>query len=178
MRRFHNYDSRGKITMRKYSETMKERMVSKLLSPGAPSAAALSRETGISQPTLSKWVRLYGNVSGMNTKDTKNRSVEEKFRIVSKAEGMSEAELGKYLRKEGLHSTDIEAWKQDFLEGAVSRGKGRPKKDPEIVELQKKEKKLRKELRRKDRALAEASALLILKKKAEAIWGEDEDDES
>jgi len=46
------------------------------------------------------------------------------------------------------------------------------------VKLQKQEKKLRKELRRKDRALAEASALLILKKKAEAIWGADEDDES
>jgi len=39
-----------------------------------------------------------------------------------------------------------------------------------------KNKKLESELRRKDKALAEASALLILKKKANLIWGESEDD--
>jgi len=46
----------------------------------------------------------------------------------------------------------------------------------EFNEMKAKNKKLESELRRKDKALAEASALLILKKKADLIWGENADD--
>jgi transposase len=35
---------------------------------------------------------------------------------------------------------------------------------------------LEKELRRKDKALAEAAALLVLQKKVQAIWGDADDD--
>ena len=165
--------------MHKYSETIKETRVKKLSAPGAQSAAELSRETGISQTTISKWLRDYGKLSVMKTDNKKqSRSAEEKFEIILHTQGMSEPEFGKYLRKEGLHSADIERWKQDCLTGISSGNKGRPRKDPEIVRLEKKEKDLKREIRRKDKALAEASALLILKKKAEAIWGADEDEES
>jgi transposase len=54
---------------------------------------------------------------------------------------------------------------------------GRPKKDSEVVELKHKEKRLEKELHRKDRALAEMAARIILLKKSRLIWGDAEEDE-
>ncbi|PZO97510.1 MAG: transposase, partial [Gardnerella vaginalis] len=37
-------------------------------------------------------------------------------------------------------------------------------------------KQLKQEIKRKDKALAEAAAILILRKKLNALWGEDEDE--
>ena len=62
------------------------------------------------------------------------------------------------------------------LTGFLSK-RGRPRKDPELAASQEEVKKLKQDLRRKDRALAEQTALVILQKKANALWGQDEDDE-
>lgn len=163
-----------------YSETIKEAMVRKLTTPGGPTQAMLSRKVGIPNQTLSRWVKEYGSLYGMKNGSKKHEdwTVEEKFKAVVEAKSLEGQELGEYLRRKGIHSTDLERWEQGLLRGLKSCGLGRPRTDPEIVELKKKEKKLRKELRRKDRALAEASALLVLKKKADLIWGEGEDEES
>lgn len=165
--------------MKKYPETIKQAMVKRLTMPSGPSQMALAKEVGIPYQTLSRWVQEYAKIPAMETnKAKKNRSAEEKLEIVFKVLNMSESEYGEYLRKEGLLSTDIESWKADSLEAARKSNQGRPKKDAELVKWQKKTKELERDLRRKEKALAEASALLILKKKAEAIWGADEDDES
>lgn len=164
--------------MRNYSEEFKTAMVEKLLMPGAPSALALSKKSGVSQTSLSRWVRDYGSIGGMKRqKSPKDWSAEEKLEAVLKASSMNERELGEYMRKAGFHTVELEAWKSEMLEAMKPRGRGRPRKDPEVVELQKANKALERELRRKDKALAEASALLVLKKKAELIWGVQEDDE-
>lgn len=166
--------------MRKYPATIKEAMVRKLTRPGGPSAIRLSKESGIAHQTLSRWVNEYAKLEVMGKKSKSNRdwSAEEKLAAVVEADSLEGEELGAYLRRKGLHGADLERWKQEILQGLQSKACGRPKKDPEIMELRKQEKKLRKELRRKDKALAEASALLVLQKKTELIWGAAEDDES
>ncbi len=58
-----------------------------------------------------------------------------------------------------------------------SSKRGRPRKDPELSEAQEKIKNLERNLRRKDRALAEQTALVILQKKVQELWGSDEDEE-
>ncbi len=161
-----------------YSETIRRAMVQRLTLPGGPSAAALARETGIGQTTLSKWKISYGSIYSMNKKKSSNqRTIEEKFQILMEVQGMSDSELGEYLRKNGLHTDEITRWKQECLEGLAAKKRGRPKKDPELAKLEKEHKTLKRDLRRKDKALAEASALLILKKKADLIWGDPEDEE-
>jgi transposase len=165
--------------MRKYSEVVKESMVRKLTSPGGPSAVQLSKEVGIAHQTLSRWVKEYGNLSpmGKKRKRAEDWSAEKKFEAIVEAQSLEGQELGEYLRRQGLHSADLERWKAEILEGLKPKGRGRPRKDPEIFELRKREKALKGELRRKEKALAEASALLVLKKKAELIWGVREDEE-
>ena len=95
-------------------------------------------------------------------------TAEEKLVAVLEYEKLKEQERGTYLREKGLHSVHIERWKQQILEGLKSSKSG--KKDPRDTKI----KELEKELGRKEKALAEAAALLVLKKKAQDIWGDGE----
>ncbi len=162
-----------------FSEKFKSRMVAKMVGPDAMSANGLSGEVGISQTTLSRWLREARNVPGMAKKSrTANRKVrpqdwspEEKLRVVLEARGLTNEELGAFLRKEGLHQTQIEEWAAT-AQSSLSARKGTKKASPESKRIR----ELERELHRKDKALAEAAALLILKKKAQAIWGDEDDD--
>jgi len=80
-------------------------------------------------------------------------------------EKLDEQVRGRHLREKGLHSVHIERWKQLVLKGLKSSKSG--KKDP----LDTKIKELEKELERKEKALAEAAALLVLKKKPRISGG-------
>ena len=166
--------------MGKYSAEFRAEMVRKLLMPGGPRAADLARETGVAPWTLSRWKREHGRDSAMKGKPRtgKEWSETEKVQAVLETHALGEKELGAYLRRKGLHSADLERWKCEILEDAQGRGRGRPKKDAEVYEQRKRIKELERELRRKDKALAEATALLVLKKKVALIWGAKEDDES
>lgn len=166
--------------MRHYSSELKESMVSKVCSPGGPSVYQLSKETGISQGSLYNWVQKY---SGGNrvAKDRRPEdwSPEERLKAVFEAQSLGEQELGEYLRKNGLHSNQIEEWKAEALAEASEKKKkpGRPRKDPELVAAEAEIKNLKRDLRRKEKALAEQTALVVLQKKAQELWGTDEDDE-
>lgn len=166
--------------MRHYSSEMRERMVTKLCSPGGPSVYQLAKETGISQGSLYKWVHTFGKGSRVGKeRRPEDWSPEEKLQAVFDAHGLGEQELGEFLRKKGLHSQHIDAWKQEVTSLVTeSKKRGRPRKDPELVALEHENKALKRDLRRKDRALAEQTALVILQKKARELWGTDEDDES
>ena len=166
-----------------HSEKFKSRMVSKMVGPHAISANALSSQAGVGQPTLSRWLREARTVSGMlNSKKSRGSrkkatgpsqgwSPEEKFRVVVESRGLSEEELGAFLRKEGLHLAQLEEWSEAMRSGLT------PAKKPRGVSAETKRiKKLERELRRKDKALAETAALLVLQKKVQEIWGDEDDD--
>lgn len=163
--------------MRHYSSEIKEAMVAKLCSPKGPSVYKLSQETGISQGSLYNWVQSFGKERRV-TKDRRPEdwSPEQKLKAVIETEGLSEEQLGEYLRKYGLHSNNLSEWRQEMLSGFVSK-RGRPRKDPELAAAQEENKLLKRDLRRKEKALAEQTALVILQKKAQELWGKDEDEE-
>lgn len=98
-------------------------------------------------------------------------SAEEKLRVVIEVAQLNEEELGAYCRRNGIQPTQVEKWKETCLTG-FRRG---PSIDPEKKELKAELKETRKELRRKEKALAETAALLVLKKKANALWGVEDD---
>ena len=168
-----------------YSDAFKAKMVQKLSGPKAMSAAALAQEVGVSQPTLSRWLReATATVQPMaqrkrgepgTTRAAARRpqdfTAQEKLLVVLEAASLAEHERGAFLRRKGLHEAQLEEWRAAALEGLDTHR--RSKKTP--VEV-KRIRELEKELRRKDKALAEASALLVLKKKAAAIWGDEDDD--
>ena len=95
---------------------------------------------------------------------------EERLNALLEAAKLSDDELGAWCRQKGLHTHHLEKWRQEFAQ-EQTRGQ-----DPKTRQLKKEVKELKKELNRKDKALAETSALLVLKKKVDTIWGDNEDD--
>lgn len=168
----------------KYSATFRETMVKKLCGPDSVSANELSRQTGVPQQTLSRWLRdaKIATIMDSGKKETSSRgrsrrprdwTAEERLEAVTRTAKMGDEELGAYLRQTGLRSTDLERWKEATLTALGrpgARAKRRDAKDKKRI------RELEKELRRKEKALAESAALLILKKKAQAIWGDADDD--
>ncbi len=170
-----------------YSAKFKNRMLTKMIGPGARSARALSLEVGVPQPTLSKWLR-QAKVEPMGKDDqrryqrardgrrTTRWTPAEKVRVVMEATAAGQEGLGVLLRREGLHEADIERFRKEVLEAAAKGFEaGRRKRglSPEEKQIR----ALRKELNRKEKALAEAAALLVLRGKVQAfLAGEEEGD--
>ena len=168
--------------MQTYSEEFKRGMVKKMLAPGGPSATRLSKDLGIGQSTLSRWIRTMGTVSAEPKTEGSLRpadwTAEQKWKAVTEAAGLSEAEVGAYLRRAGLHSDHLYQWRNEMMD-AVRKNPTAGRTKTELAQAKKRIRDLERELRRKDKALAEATALLVLKKKADLIWGTvDEDDGS
>ncbi len=157
-------------------------MVKRLVGPERISASALSREVGVSQATLSRWKQTARTLTSMSgSKDKPERdamsprqwSLEEKLRAVVEAADISNEDLGEFLRSKGLHMAQLDEWRlaaQQALEGSTKSK--RRKASPEAKQI----KALEKELLRKDRALAEVTALLALKKRIQELWGDEDDD--
>jgi transposase len=164
-----------------YSRQFKDRMVEKMLSSEHVSATALSREVGVPQSTLSRWLRekrQRGNVNdkgvpSQGSRRRKERPAAEKIRLVMEAAALGEAELGAFLRKEGLHEADLESLRQEVVEAAADGLEAKKKRGPSPAEKELKE--VRRELARKEKALAEAAALLVLRGKLEAFLSGDEE---
>lgn len=157
--------------MPQYSPAFKSRMLRRLIGPAATSANALAKEVGVNQVLLSRWLRESRTVEGMASSHKKKKwTGAEKLRVVIAARGLSETELGALLRREGVHEAELTAW-QAAAEAALNDGPGRAPRSAEAQRIQ----TLERELRRKDAALAETAALLVLKKKVQAIWGDGDD---
>ncbi len=159
-------------------------MVQRMTGPDAVSARSLAREVGVASTTLSNWQRRAGRILAMSKKNDSgkfkqppnDRPAEEKLRLVVEAARLSDEELGAFLRREGVHEHHLIAWRRSILD-ALGTSSGASKKGRRGSPVDtKKIKVLEKELRRKEKALAEAAALLVLKKKADAIWGDEDDD--
>jgi len=155
-----------------YTAAFKASIVQKVCTPGGPNSAEVSRTTGVPYPSIRRWVLEHGSSSEMKYK---KRTPEAKLKIISETLSLSEPELGEYLRKHGLHKAEVVEWKSLFFE--ANRSAGRPKTDPKVKVLQKEKKDLERNVRRKDKALAEMSARIVLVKKSRLLWGMPEDDE-
>jgi transposase len=143
-----------------------------LIGPSAVSANALAQEVGVGQTMLSRWLRESRTVEPMSSSQKKRWTGAEKLRVLLEARGLNETDLGALLRREGLHESDLTAW-QAAAEAALSPGR-RAAPSSESHRDQRRIQALERELRRKDAALAETAALLVLKKKVQEIWGDED----
>lgn len=123
--------------------------------------------------------RLQGQVVPASKKDPEGWGPADKFTVVLETAGLNTTELGGYCRERGLFPDQVDRWRQ-----AAQDAHAQPlltmaeQKDLEKRHQvdQREIKRLQQELRRKDKALAEAAALLIASKKIQAYWGEDQGD--
>ena len=165
------------------SPDAKAAIIKRAINRGSAKIADIAASNNISKSTLHKWIRDYkkGKVpineglSSISGKDCAPLTVAEKFAHILASNGLSDVKLGKYCRQHGLYAHQLEDWKNELKTPQNTDDRSAALK-AELTDLKAKNKKLESDLRRKDKALAEAAALLILKKKADLIWGESEED--
>ena len=165
--------------MRSYPKELKSALIKRMMPPLNEPVMELEKETGISNVTLYTWrkkARTEGLVVPGNGKNPEKWNSKDKFGVVLETANMNEAELAEYCRSKGLYAEQIAAWRE-ACEGANAQESETKKYHAEQTRKDKKAiKSLEKELRKKEKALAETAALLVLRKKADAIWGDKEDD--
>ena len=171
-----------------YSKAFRTLMIQKMTSPHRPDVETLSAEVGVPISTLYRWVCDAGKLSHQinapvplaivttrgpaSMKRPQDWNAQEKLAAVMEAASLTDEELGAFLRSRGLHEAQLQQWRDLMLAGLEPTTVHRGKKAPESKRVR----ELEKDLRRKDKALAETAALLVLKKKAQAIWGDEDDD--
>ena len=159
-----------------YSSGMKAAILKRILPPNDESVAVVSRECGVSTNTLYNWKKqaVEGRLDLDNSAIRPNdRNPGEKLTLLLESKNLSQEDRGEWLRSRGLHSEHLPQWEQELRDLVTNKEK---QQRQEINELKRQKKELQRELDRKEKALAEMAALLTLKKKADAIWGDEEDD--
>jgi len=164
--------------MPNYCPEFKRSCAEKVIQNEFKSVDQIASENGVSRATLFRWVKLFGAESaGVIKRKVRPQdwSMASKLKALLETQSMSERELGEFLRTRGLHYSHLLEWKSEVLDEVKKRGKKVP--DNEAV-LLRRIRELERELKIKDKALKEATALAILKKKAELLWGEAEEEKS
>ena len=165
--------------MNSYSEEYKQEMIKRMLPPESESVLSLVKESGLSQAVLHRWkqhAKAKGMTVSLGKKIPERWSTQDKFSIVIETAVMNEIELAEYGRSKGIYVEQIKAWRDACMQanGGIAQQASQLEKDIRFKDREIKE--LNQELRRKDSALAETAALLVLRKKARAIWGDNEDE--
>jgi transposase-like protein len=156
--------------MARYGEEFKERAVARLLPPESAAIDVVARELGVSVATLERW---RANAL-LEPSSTRSWTAAARMEAVITTAAMNETERGAWCREHGVYATDLEAWRQSATQ-ALAGPEERRATPQQTRQDQRRIKDLERELRRKEKALAEAAALLVLSKKVSAIFQEDAD---
>ena len=157
-----------------YSLERKAAVLAKMLPPNNVPLQQLSQEEGISKRTLCIWrgeARAKGKLLPDGNAGPEGWTARDKFAAVIETAAMNESELGEYCRQRGLYPEQLRVWREaceranDWEKTASTRIARETKDDKKRI------RELERELARKEKALAETAALMVLRKKAEAIWG-------
>ena len=162
--------------MKHYSVERKAAVLRKMLPPSSLSVAELVKQEGISDGTLYLWRKqamASGEMSAVTKKTAEGWSGESKLAAVVETALLSELELSQYCRGKGLYPEQVSAWKQACIVGQQTASQRQQTEGAQARADQKRIRELERELCRKDKALAEAAAILILRKKLNALWGDD-----
>lgn len=111
------------------------------------------------------------------TTTTEDWSAEAKLAVVIETASLSVAELSRYCREKGLYVEQVERWKEDCLQGFVNSKEQQQTLLKQTRADKQRIKTLERELKYKEKALAETAALLVLRKKLKAFYGEVSEDE-
>jgi len=163
-----------------YSEERKLQILNKLLPPSNMTVAEVSRNEGIDVQTLYNWrdkTKQQGRPVPGSKPTSEHWSAEAKFATVLETASLNEAELSEYCRAKGLYVEQVKAWKADALRGFMSSREQELEAKRQRQADHKEIKQLKNELRRKEKALAETAALLVLRKKLNALWENDNEDD-
>jgi len=150
-----------------YSVAFKQKMVQRLTGKDAMSALQLARTTGVRQQNLSRWLEQARSLPLVASEKPIARkwTVEQKALLLAEASKLTGEQLTAYLERAGVKLADFESWRLALEEGGRAS-----------AATTKRIRNLERELARKEKALAEAAALLVLKKTVDSLYRDEDDD--
>jgi len=159
----------------RYGQAFKDRAVARLLPPESAALDVVAREVGVGAGTLER---------GAWREDAQSRpalgrawTAGARLDAVIATAAMSESAKSAWCREHGMYPTELDKWRASATAALATPEEARASPQATRADRQR-IKELERDLRRKERALAETAALLVLSKKVEAIFnrnkGEDE----
>lgn len=156
-----------------YSAAFKEEAVRKTLTRGTRTVAKMAGELNVPVYTLKNWIRspqmAHLRESPAGERHAGQWSATERLQALLDTRDLSGEELNAWCRQRGLFAHQLAQWRQALETAATA-----PVDAAQMRNLKEENAALRRDLARKDKALSEAAALLVLQKKYQALW-EDED---
>jgi transposase len=155
--------------MARYGQAYKDRAVARLLPPESAAVEVVAREIGVAAGTLRRWRE------DAQSRPARGRAWTAGARLdaVITAAAMSEAGKSAWCREHGVYPDELDKWRSSATTALAEPEEARA--SPQATRQDKKRiKELERELLRKDRALAETAALLVLSKKVAAIFNKGE----
>jgi transposase-like protein len=155
---------------REYTESFRQQALEKVFTRGSNSIRVVAEDLNMSYGTLRNWmkadrIRSPAN-AGLRSKRPHDWSLADRLQILMESHGLDEEALNVLCREKGIFRHHLEQWQAAFTaSGAVDTRS-------QLRELKEQNKALTRELNRKEKALAEAAALLVLQKKYQALWEE------
>jgi transposase-like protein len=158
-----------------YSVEFKEQALLKVFHRGSRTIGSVADELNMNVMTLKNWMKgaatsTRGDGSG-HAKRAEDWSLEERLLALQQSHGLVDEALNAWCRERGLFVHHLEQWRADFC--AAGGTGSRRESAQEVRELKHANMQLQRELNRKEKALAEAAALLVLQKKYRALFGDE-----
>ncbi len=169
----------NRVRVKAYPAELREALLRRMMPPENKIVSELARETGITEQTLYTWrrqLKSQGVAVPGDGKKSEDWTSEDKFAVVLETAPLNAAELAEYCRRKGLFTEQIAAWRLACSAANANAAQVAKVKRAQSKDDQKRIRDLEKDLDRKEKALAELAALMILRKKAQAIWGDKEED--
>lgn len=159
-----------------YSVEFREQALAKVLQRGNRSVGTVAAELNMNVLTLRKWIRVSNaanrNPGRVDARRPEDWSLEERLLALQQSHGLSDEALSAWCRERGLFAHHLDQWRAQFCSAGTASARANA---PELRELKQANAQLQRELKRKEKALAEAAALLILSKKYQALFGDEDE---
>ena len=153
-----------------YTESFRQQALEKVFSRGSNSIRVVAEDLNMSLGTLRNWMKADRDSSrakaGLQSKRPQDWSLTDRLQILMESHGLDEEALNALCREKGVFRHHLEQWQAAFTAGGAVDNRS------QLRELKDTNKALKRELNRKEKALAEAAALLVLQKKYQALWEE------
>ena len=155
---------------REYTESFRQQALEKVFSRGSNSIRVVAEDLNMSLGTLRNWMKADRDSSrakaGLQSKRPQDWSLTDRLQILMESHSLDEEALNALCREKGVFRHHLEQWQAAFTAGGAVDNRS------QLRELKDTNKALKRELNRKEKALAEAAALLVLQKKYQALWEE------
>jgi transposase-like protein len=155
-----------------YSAEFKEQAIAKVFGRSKDqSVESIADDLNMSKGTLRNWMKMSlrsQRASPVSAKPPSEWTPADRLLALQESHGLEEEALNAWCRGRGIFAHELTQWRSDFCEAAGSAN--RREESEELRQLRVTNLQLQRDLNRKDKALAEAAALLVLQKKYRALW--------